>query len=82
MFSMITESIPKSSVTMDTAFRKDLTLQGCPNVLTRMFKSKSNGKKVEHHDSHSPSRKQCPGSHLTKLPDSKSGRISEMDLAV
>jgi hypothetical protein len=25
---MITESVPKSSVTVDTAFQKDLTLQG------------------------------------------------------
>jgi hypothetical protein len=32
---MITESIPKSSVTVDTAFRKDLTLQGCTTLPTR-----------------------------------------------
>jgi hypothetical protein len=32
---MITESIPKSPVTVDTAFRKDLTLQGCTTLPTR-----------------------------------------------
>jgi hypothetical protein len=32
---MITESIPKSSVTVDTAFRKDLTLQECTTLPTR-----------------------------------------------
>jgi hypothetical protein len=37
MFSMITESVPKSSVTVDTAFRKDLTLQGCTTLPTRAF---------------------------------------------
>jgi hypothetical protein len=33
-FSMITESVPKSSITVDTAFRKDLTLQGCTTLPT------------------------------------------------
>jgi hypothetical protein len=32
---MITESVPKSSIIMDTAFRKDLTLQGCTTLPTR-----------------------------------------------
>ena len=31
-FSMVLSSFPKSSITADTAFRKDLTLQGCTNV--------------------------------------------------
>ena len=33
---MITESIPKSSITADTAFRKYLTLQGCTTLPTRI----------------------------------------------
>jgi hypothetical protein len=33
-FSMILESVPKSSITVDTAFRKDLTLQGCTTLPT------------------------------------------------
>jgi hypothetical protein len=32
---MITESVPKSSITVDMAFRKDLTLQGCTTLPTR-----------------------------------------------
>ena len=32
---MIFESVPKSSITADTAFRKDLTLQGCTTLPTR-----------------------------------------------
>jgi hypothetical protein len=34
--SMIITSVPKSSVTVDTAFRKDLTLQGCTTLPTRV----------------------------------------------
>jgi hypothetical protein len=32
---MIIESVPKSSITVDTDFRKDLTLQGCTTLPTR-----------------------------------------------
>ena len=32
---MVESYSSKSSITADTAFRKDLTLQGCPNVPTR-----------------------------------------------
>jgi hypothetical protein len=35
--SMIEKYSSKSSITADTAFQKDLTLQGCPNVPKRMF---------------------------------------------
>jgi hypothetical protein len=31
---MITDSVPNSSVTVDTAFQKDLTLQGCTTLPT------------------------------------------------
>jgi hypothetical protein len=32
---MISESVPKLSITMDMAFQKDLTLQGCKTLPTR-----------------------------------------------
>jgi hypothetical protein len=32
---MISESVPKSSITVDTAFQRDLTLQGCTTLPTR-----------------------------------------------
>jgi hypothetical protein len=34
MFSIIIESISKSSVIVDMAFQKDLTLQGCTTLPT------------------------------------------------
>jgi hypothetical protein len=51
---MIIVSVPKLSITVDTAFRKDLSLQGCTTLPTRAdrlltpsYKLASHGKPAE-----------------------------------
>src|SRR3954467_8556686 len=77
------ELCSKSSITADTASRKDLTLQGCTKVSTRTYtlvvrsgrykitKHTPNGMSTGFQTQSFPDPKQAHGGHPTKLPVTK-----------
>src|SRR4051812_807480 len=85
------ELCSKSSITAETASRKDLTLQGCTKVSTRTYAlvDRSGRYKIKKHTPNGMSTgfrtrsfldpKQAHGGYPTKIPATKSA-ISDMDL--
>src|SRR3954469_18929195 len=83
------ELCSKSSITADTASRKDLTLQGCTKVSTRTYtlvvrsgrykitKHTPNGMSTGFRTRRFPYPKQAHGGHPTKLPVTKSADLRD-----